>query len=270
MTSPYITRSRIHYLASTLSNRESEVLDTLRTVRVATSTQLEALHFSDVTRRQARQTMSSMVARRLIARLPRQVGGVRSGSAGYVYVLDVAGLRLGRSSGSSPARRPWSVGSPFLAHSLAVTGILVDLRKLETESDGRTKLHSFSAEPACWRPFTGPGGARIVLKPDAEVGLRTSNGRDGEWEDRWFIEVDRSTESRPTLARKLERYVQYWQTGREQHTAGVFPKVLWIVPDEARHAVLIDEFGRTPVAAWPLFAATTEAEAMTRMKAGAA
>lgn len=46
--------------------------------------------------------------------------------------------------------------------------------------------------------------------------------------------------------------------------------MLWIVPDRTRHAVLIDAFGRTPAAAWPLFAAVTSEEATSRILGGAA
>jgi hypothetical protein len=83
----------------------------------------------------------------------------------------------------------------------------------------------------------------------------------GNYEDRWFIEVDRATESRTTLDRKLDRYVAHWRTGREQATRGIYPRVLWVVPDAGRHAVLIDAFARQPVEAWPLFAAVTADEA---------
>jgi hypothetical protein len=258
MSARYVTRSRVRLLAAQLSDREWQVVTMLRRIRVATSLQIEAVAFSDVSRRQARSVLASMVRRRLVARLPRVIGGVRAGSAGFVYVLDVAGLRLGSTSGR--VARPWSVGSSFLSHSLAVTKLFVELVRA---SDEGQQLVDFRGEPACWRTFSGPGGGRITLKPDAEVVMRS-----GGFEDWWFIEVDRGTESRPTLARKLDRYVRYWQSGQQQAQSGVFPKVLWIVPDEARHGVLIDEFARTPVAAWPLFAVATESGAVQRIMRG--
>jgi Replication-relaxation len=259
MRARYVTTDRVRLLARHLSDREWHVLSTLRTVRVATAAQLEAISFADVSRRQARKTLASMTDRRLIARLPRVVGGVRAGSAGFVYVLDVAGLRL---ASSSRARRPWPVGTPFLAHSLAITALYASV--VAEERTGAVQVQAFRTEPATWRTFLAPGATRVVLKPDAEAILVVGN-----YEDRWFIEVDRSTESRPTLARKLRRYVDYWQTGREQAATGVFPKVLWIVPDAARHAVLVDEFAKLPVAAWPLFTVAAADETMKRILAGA-
>lgn len=261
MTASYITTRRVHALARTLTDREWSVLATLRRTRVATAGQLDRLHFADVSRRQARATLASMTDRRLLSRLPRVVGGVRAGSAGFVYMLDVAGRRLDDSGGR--ITRPWPVGGPFLAHSLAVTELYTALVERVRRSGGQRL--DFRTEPACWRSLTGRGGGREVLKPDAEIVLA-----DDQFEDRWFCEVDRATESRPTLGRKLDRYVQYWRTGQEQARTEVFPKVLWIVPDEKRHDVLVDLFGRQPVEAWPLFTVATEAQATDRILAGAA
>jgi len=259
MSAPYLTRSRIERLGRHLSDRDWAVIQTLARVRVATAGQLERLHFTDVGRRQTRSVLASLVDRRLLARLPRRVGGVRGGSAGFILVLDVAGQRLTRSSGGR-VQRPWPVGTPFLSHSLAVTELLVELTEAARASGGAVRLIDFVAEPGCWRPVA-PG---VVLKPDAEVVMQQ-----GRYEDRWFIEVDRATESRTTLDRKLARFVADWRTGREQAATGVYPRVLWVVPDEARHAVLIDAFARQPVEAWPLFAAVTAADAVERITAGA-
>ena len=194
-----MTAARVRRLAAHLSDRERVVLGSLRRLRVATSGQLERLHFADVTARQARAVLASLVERRLIARLPRAVGGVRAGSAGYVYVLDVAGQRLSPASGRR-IQRPWPVGTPFLAHSLAVTELYVRLIEAERHGRAELRLGEFRTEPACWRSFAAPGAGRVTLKPDAEVTLGL-----GRFEDRWFIEVDRATESRSTLDRKLSQ-----------------------------------------------------------------
>jgi len=263
MSGPYITKGRLAHLARHLSDRDWAVLHTLARVRLATASQLERLHFAGVSRRQARSALASLVSRRALARLPRQVGGVRAGSAGFVYALDVAGQRLTRSIESRP-QRPWEVGQIFLAHSLAVTELIVGLAEaVRARCDGAA-LAQYEGEPGCWRPFTGPGGARAVLKPDAEVILTF-----GRFEDRWLIEVDRATESRTALDRKLQRYLDYWRTGHEQAATGVFPRVLWVVPDDARRAVMIDALGRLPAESWPLFAASTSEEAVSRILGGA-
>jgi hypothetical protein len=199
-----------------------------------------------------------MVARRLVGRLPRRIGGVRAGSAGFAYTLDVAGQRL-----MTPERtrwqRPWPVGTPFLAHSLAVAELYVSVR--EAEAAGRLRLAGFQAEPASWRSFPGVGGGRQVIKPDARVTVRL-----GRYEDTWMVEVDRATESLPTIKRKCELYVRYWQSGREGE---VFPRVLWLVPDEARREQLLAVLSRLPADTWQLFTVALASEAIGRMVQGA-
>ncbi len=257
----YVTARRLTSLERSLFERDRQVLATLARVRVATAHQLYQLHFEGVTRRQGRASLASLADRRLITRLPRVVGGVRAGSTGYVYTLDVAGQRLMRPD-HDRSQRPWSVGRAFLDHSLAVTEVYVQLAL--AQRDGRLRLADFSTEPTCWRRFHGQGGVRLVLKPDAAARLVL-----GQYEDRWFLEVDRGTESSTAIARKCELYRRYWQAGVEQARMGVFPKVLWLVPDERRHAVVVDVLGRQPAEAWPLFASALFNDAVQRLLRGA-
>ena len=259
--SPYVTARRLADLSGSLSPRDRDVLTTLRRVRVASGQHLERLHFTDVTRRQTRSVLASLVARRLVSRLPRVVGGVRAGSAGYVYALDVAGLRL-LQLGQPRPQRPWSIGQTFLAHSLAVTQLYVEL--VEADRTGGLRLVEFATEPACWRWFSGPGGGRVALKPDGFAVVRL-----GGFEDTWFLEVDRATESMPTISRKADAYRQYWQSGTEQAHGGVFPVVLWLVPDARRQAAFVDALGRQPADAWQLFQVALLAEGVQHIARGA-
>lgn len=259
--STYLTARVLHELDASLSERERQVLHSLRRVRLATALQLERLHFSDVTRRQARQVLSSLADRRLLARLPRVVGGRRAGSAGYVYTLDVAGLRL-TEDGRKRTVRPWPVGPAFLAHGLAVTDLYVHL--MDRERAGLLRVQTFASEPAAWRSFHGTSG-RTILKPDAFAVLRL-----GGYEDRWFIEVDRATESLPTVARKCDVYRQYWQSGAEQARSEVFPRVLWVVPNARRAEAVAAACAKQPAEAWRLFTVSVAGEAVDRLVRGAA
>src|SRR5262249_28414998 len=122
----YVTARRLAALDDTLTDRDRAILVTLGRVRVATARQLYRLHFEGVTRRQPRASLASLADRRLIARLPRVVGGARAGSTGFVYTLDIAGHRLMRPGHTRP-QRPWSVGRAFLDHTLGVTELYARL-----------------------------------------------------------------------------------------------------------------------------------------------
>ena len=258
----YLNAARLHRLKLTLTERDKEIIRTLVVVRVATSAQLERLHFGDISSRHCRKALASLVDRRLLVRLPRAVGGLRAGSSGYVYALDVAGQRLAGIELSGRTVRPWPLGRSFLAHSLAVSELYV---RLATASTGAAiRLVRFTGEPACWRRFFGPAGAAVRLKPDAYLVLEV----DG-YEDIWFVEVDLGTEALPTIARKCTVYRRYWQSGAEQERTGVFPKVLWLVPDTRRQDRLMAVVARQPANARSLFAVAEYEDALARLRQGA-
>lgn len=266
MTRRYLSARRLAILEQRLTDRDRAILTTLRRVRLATGHQLERLHFTDTSVRQRRRVLAALTEQGLIARLPRIVGGVRAGSSGYLFTLDVAGQRLTDQSG--PARghrvqRPWTPGVPFIAHTLLVTELYV--RLVEAERTGAVKLRGFDTEPACWRTFSGRGGGRATLKPDAYLELEL-----GDDADYWFVEVDRGTESPGTLARKAETYRAYWSSGREQARSGVFPRVLFLVPDVQRYDVVIEALGRQPADSWGLYQVAIFDKAMDALLAGAA
>ncbi len=84
-------------------------------------------------------------------------------------------------------------------------------------------------EPGSWRRFLGIGGESRLLRPDLAVVTAQ-----GEYEDHWFIEVDLGSEHPPTVVRKCHLYEDYRRSGTEQDTHGLFPRVLWVVPDQRR------------------------------------
>lgn len=248
-----ISGRKLTELAAALGPTEQAIIQTLQRVRLASGAQLVHLHFTDRPHAavQARRLLARMVEQRLLCALGRRIGGVRAGSSGYVYALDVIGQRLADLHRPTAARRPWTPGAAFLAHTLAVTDLYVGL----TEAARRNEVEvlDFAAEPTCWRSFTDLGGRPLVLKPDAYLRLGV-----GRYEDRWFVEVDRGTEAPVTLTRKCDLYRTYWQSGREQAAHGVFPKVLFVVPDDVRKAVVVDVLVRQPTEAWPLFQVVPE------------
>ena len=148
-----------------------------------------------------------------------------------------------------------------LRHALAVADLYVQLR---LQANTGTPLSRFDSESTCWRSFFGPGGSRLILKPDAFVAVDGAG-----YEDRAFIEIDRATESLPRIVTKAKTYVAYFQSGREQEQHGVFPLVVWIAPHERRRAQLVDALSRIEAEYWRLFAVTTDEHAAEQLINGA-
>jgi hypothetical protein len=260
--SGYVTSKRLLQLRASLTDSDWQIIFTLSRLRVATAAQLIALHLPDVGRRRALRRLSALVARRVLARLPRSVGGPGGGSAGHIYALDAAGRRLADLATGGRSYRPWPLGAAFLGHSVAVSDVYVRLAMAERE--GALRLVQFAAEPAAWRSFHGSGGVRVTLKPDAYVVVQI----DG-FEDHWFLEVDLSTEVASTLVRKCSLYRSYWQSGAEQARHEVFPRVLWLVPDERRAGLLARVIARQPADSASLFAVSLHEHAVERICQGA-
>jgi hypothetical protein len=133
-----------------------------------------------------------------------------------------------------------------LAHTLATTELVVPLR--EAYRAGELELLQAQQEPDCWRSYIGAGMTRRRLKPDLFV--RIGAGRE---EDRWMIEVDLSSESGRTIARKADRYLEHYRSGTEQREHGTYPRVLWVVPDEPRAEQIRHALERTRAEARRLF-----------------
>lgn len=264
-TAPRMTDARRERIAASLSDRDRQVVASVRELRLATGEQLARLHFADVSARERRRVLTRLVELRVLARLPRPVGGVRAGSVGFVYAVDVVGQRL--TDGTGPAhgyriRRPWQPGLWTTAHTLGVSELRV--RLTEAERRGELRVVSFQAEPVCWRRYVGPGGGLVTLKPDAAVELAVNGYRDS-----WFVEIDRGTEAPRTLAKKAEAYIAYWRSGQEAARHGVHPRAVFVVLDDARHDVVVDLLGRQPTEAWSLFAVTTFEAVIDRLEEGA-
>jgi protein involved in plasmid replication-relaxation len=254
MSGRYASGERLAAIAEELTDRDWLILQTLQTVKVATGHQLQRLHFDlpetepASASRHRRRVLQRLVDLRVLGRLERRIGGVRAGSAGFVFGVDAVGARLlvVHDGGSSRPRSVFTPGLSFLQHRLAITELYV--RLTEASRGAACELIEFVAEPDCWRSFAGRGGARLLLKPDAYARVGA-----GGYEYLWFVEVDRAAESRPTLKAKCRRYVDYWLSGREETRSGVFPAVLWLVPDQRRADALETVIEQLPVDSRQLF-----------------
>jgi hypothetical protein len=250
LRSSYITPISAQGIIQSLSDSDRRVVELLATVQLASGAQIRRHVWGEgaSAARQARRRMANLSDLRVVARHDQRVGGVRSGGEGYAYSLDIVGQIM--TGVTIHRRRPRPVGLPFMAHALAVTDCYLDLQVMDVS--GTVELVHFETEPECWRDFSGPGGARLTLKPDAFVITAQ-----GDYEDRWFLEIDRSTESPAQLRKKAQTYCNYYRSGREQATNDVFPRVLWVVPDDARVSQLVATLGKLPAEDWKLFQTTT-------------
>lgn len=209
--------------------------------------------------RRVRRILARLVETRVLQRLERRHGGAGGGSSSCVYALGPAGRRMlayWAGEGLPRSRGAYEPSVAWTAHTLAVTDLYVRLR--EAERAGRAELLAFDAEPACWRRFARLGGAAGLLKPDAYVEI----GK-GEWIDSFFAEVDLGSERRGQLTRQHHIYSEYFRSGVEQTLAGVFPSVLWIVPDARRVALLQEIHRGLPAQARRLFTVVSSEQALT-------
>lgn len=249
MTARYLTAARIAELESKLSDRDLAVIRELAALRFASGSQLTRLCFARPDRadtRAARRTLRRMAQLEAIERLPRAIGGQRTGSESFNYHLAPAGQRLSMERGWLPQgrpRRPSLPGRLFVRHALDVAEL--HARLVAAARAGRFELLQRDAEPACWREAAG-----FVLKPDTFIRLGAGN-----YELVFFIEVDRGTEGSGAIRRQLGRYLSYHRSGQEQAEHGVFPKVLWLAPDARRVEAIAEQVASLPAAEQELFAA---------------
>lgn len=261
-------------LLELISARDLSILESLRTHRALTTALIRRLHFpitgeptepgqnnGHATEMAAAvatiRVLTRLESRRLIARLSRRIGGVRAGSSGITWQLGNAGERLLRARHADPARRRYSEPSPsFIAHTLACAHLAIRLQELARA--GVIELLKLEAEPEAWRTFLSAHGARQWLKPDLFAVTAS-----GDFEHHWFIEADCATEHAPVIVRKALQYQQYASSGIHQQEHGLFPAVVWVVPDAKRQdtiraALAAEPRLREPVAAGMFQVVTSE------------
>lgn len=263
--SAYLGRRGLDQLRDSLSGRDLSVIRAVYEHRFLSARQIEALHFAEHSTHLAgaricRRVLARLTRERVLARLDRRVGGVRAGSASFIYALGPVGWRVldegrrGRLTEPSPL---------FLDHTLAVAGARV--RLVEAARAGQLELLNVEVEPTCWRRFIGASGASESVKPDLYIVTAA-----GVFEDCWYLEVDRATESPAAIIRKCKTYEAYWRTGSEQEHMGTFPLVLWVAPDEARTERLQNVISGTRNLKRDLFRVTTSPQLVEVIAGGAA
>jgi hypothetical protein len=249
-------------LVERLSLRDLGVLDDLEGFRLLTSRQIQRLHFAvgaehatvSAATRATQRALTKLESFGLLDRLQYRVGGVRHGSQGIVWQLTSSGSRLQQErSGNHNRHRYAEPTTLFVDHTLAVAEIGVQVRELERA--GRIEVLELATEPANWRSFLGSNAQAVTLKPD--LALVTASG---DYEDHWFIEVDRATEHLPKVLAKCVAYARYAASGLEQQSRGVFPRVLWLTPTQDRATAIGNAITDTATLPADLFLTRTSAD----------
>jgi hypothetical protein len=198
--------------------------------RYLTTRQVEGFWFHDHATPLAGARVCRRVLRRLsdlhlLIPLQRRIGGIRAGSASYIWRIGPVGDRLLREGTDNPRQRQREPSELFLQHCLAVAD--AHLALVATHRSGTLELVTVQTEPDCWRPYTGLGGARLVLQPDLYV--VTGDPSDAAFVNCWFVEIDRGSENPKRLLAKCARYEAYRHSGIEQADSGSFPLVVWVM-----------------------------------------
>lgn len=224
---PRVSPHQLEQLREEMSERDLGVLRTVHDFRIVSGDQLRRIYFpgGDADARASRRALERLTRLQAVHRLERRIGGIRAGSAGFLYVIAPIGERL--VSSVRPRRRLAEPSAAFVAHTVAVAELFVAVtERIRTIDDA--DILDVQTEPSCWREFGGIDGWHH-LRPD----LYLSIGID-ELEHRWFVEIDRETEHLPAVLRKSTTYDRYYRTGLEQERHGNFPRVLWATITEQR------------------------------------
>ena len=232
-------RGQLVKLEDKLTARDRAVMEALRKYRFLTSSQVGRIFFADCSTPTSRTRNQNLLLKRLaeyelIRALERRIGGSGGGSSVQIWHLTEAGYRLLMLDDPDTFRRKRFLepSAQFIEHTLAIAECAVQLHTMCRYSHD-LDLEVIDTEPSCWRRYNDDGQV-VQLKPDMYA-ITTCEGVDEKrYEDRWFIEMDLSTEAPRQVVEKCNAYLRYYYTGIEQNDTGMFPLVLWIVKDETR------------------------------------
>lgn len=255
-----------HHLTTT----DRSLLTFLNQAKLATTRQLARLFYADspspeTAIRRTNFTTQRLKQEGLIRHLDRRIGGVRKGSASYVWQITFKGLKILKAKDDSVTLRYKNQYEPsqhHVEHTLAITEVFVETVEV-TRNTNQIALERFSFEPASWRDYQKSFGLGVTIKPDAYLELVN-----GDYEDHYFLELDRSTESLSRVVNTCKKYIDYYRSGIEQRQQGIFPYVLWIVPDDKRKLAISKAIQKELFNFWELFTVITLDDYQDYIKGG--
>jgi hypothetical protein len=193
-----LNAQQVERVQQSLSPRDKAILTSLEQHRFLTTDHVQRLHFQDhatpaAAGRVCRRVLERLARHGVIEHLERRIGGVRAGSASHVWRVGLIGDRLlRRTDRDQPRARRKEPSVRNLDHWLAIGDAHLALVELARTS--QLEITQTTTEPGCWRSYLGAAGERRTLKPDLYAVTAA-----GDFEDHWFIEIDRATESLPTV-----------------------------------------------------------------------
>ena len=258
-----ITTDQLQQISARLSEQDWQTLSFVAASRLASGKQLvRGVWMAD----RETQPSQARIARRAIKRLGdwrvidalpgRTVGGLHGGSDTIVYGVGAAGARLLAIRGQHQSRLG-TPGARYVAHTLAATQIVVDLRAAAA-ARAALDVIEVQQEPRCWRSFLAGMGARLSCKPDLFVRVAAHGS---SYESHWMVEVDMATEASTTIRAKARRHLDFFRSGNEP----VHPRVLWAVPDERRSEQIAAILVGLPGDAKRLFAVCLQGQVVGRL-----
>lgn len=248
-----MTLRELQIIEYQLTPRDRKILKLLRDTKSLFTYHIRRVCFTDSANPQAAARATNRNLKKLKdlglidALVNRRIGGVRAGSASYIWYLTEQGNRLLDMNNKYPDDKPKRTrfsepADTTLGHRMAIAECYVQLTELEMQHELTIKEVLF--EPRNWHYFDYQGKQEI-LKPDLTA-VVSHHG----YEYRFMIEMDLGTESISTVISKCIRYHKYRQTGIEQAKNDIFPMVLWITKDESRkqklEASIKDQLKKNP------------------------
>jgi hypothetical protein len=207
-------------LPASLTPRDRAAVELVGRFGQLSAGHIRAALFAGTSKTPCDRMLKRLVERGYLARLPlRIIGGAGGGASQFVHQIGRQGWRLlGRRGDYWQARA-------VNAHSLAVADCFVALKTEERTGD--LAVLAFEVEHEAYRDVAG-----VSLTPDAfaRVGFAESRRLLSVW-----LEVDMGTERASQI---LEKCSRYWHA-YENWGGSVYPRVLFVAPDDARKSQLI-------------------------------
>ena len=157
-----VSKRQLAETDSRLGERDRQLLAAVQQYRYLMTGQIQRLLFTDAANpsaglRAASRSLKKLSGYGLVDSLSRRIGGVRAGSGSFIWHLTHAGERLLRlhDGKASPMRKHYEPSPYFLAHTLAVAEIAIQLTEICREHT--PQITALQLEPECWRAYSNAG-----------------------------------------------------------------------------------------------------------------